>query len=66
MTKLIEQINLLAKKEKTVGLTAEEKELQKQLRDEYRANFRANFRSQLDNTYIVDDNGNKTKVGKKN
>ncbi len=66
MTKLIDQINELARKEKSVGLTAEEKELQTKLRNEYREQFRANFRSQLDNTYIMDENGNKTKVGKKN
>ena len=43
-------------------LTAEEKEEQKRLRSEYVAAFRANLVSQLDNTYIVDENGNKTAV----
>lgn len=65
MTKLIDQINELARKEKSVGLSASEKELQAKLRNEYREQFRANFRQQLDNTYIIDENGNKTKVGKK-
>ena len=65
MSELIEKINFLAKKEKEEGLTEEEKNLQKQLRDEYRANFRRNFVSQMDNTYIVDEKGNKKKVVRK-
>ena len=65
MSELIDKINFLAKKEKTEGLTEEEKALQKTLRDEYRANFRRNFVSQMDNTYIVDEKGNKTKVIRK-
>lgn len=64
MTKLVEEINFLAKKEREVGLTAEEKQRQLELRNQYRENFRSNFRNQLDNTYIVDEKGNKKKVGK--
>ena len=65
MTKLIDEINLLAKKEREVGLTAEEKHRQEELRNEYRANFRKNLVAQLENTYIQDENGNKTKLEKK-
>lgn len=59
----INRINELAKKQKTPeGLTPEEKEEQARLREEYIAGFRANLRGILDNTYIVDQNGNKKKV----
>lgn len=61
----IERINFLAKKSKAEGLTDEEKEEQQLLRNEYRESFRRNLSSQLDNTYIVDKNGNKSKLRKK-
>lgn len=61
--KLIDRINELARKSKTVGLTDEEKAEQQTLRDAYRAAFRRNLQSQLDNTYIVDEKGNKRKLG---
>lgn len=62
----IERINFLAKKSKTEGLTEEEKIEQKALRDEYIAGFRANLRGILDNTYIQNPDGTKTKVESKN
>ena len=65
MSELIDQINFLAKKAKEEGLTEEEKVLQQELRNKYRENFRKNFISQMDNTYIVDEQGNKTKVIRK-
>ncbi len=58
----IARINELAKKSKTVGLTEEEKQEQQKLRREYIDSFTASLRVQLDNTYIVDEKGNKTKV----
>ena len=61
----IERINFLAKKSKTEGLTEEEKIEQKALRDEYIAGFRANLRGILDNTYIQNPDGSKTKVESK-
>lgn len=61
--KLIDRINELARKSKTVGLSDEEKAEQQTLRDAYRAAFRRNLQSQLDNTYIVDEKGNKRKLG---
>jgi uncharacterized protein YnzC (UPF0291/DUF896 family) len=62
----IDRINFLAKKSKTEGLTEEEKIEQKALRDEYIAGFRANLRGILDNTYIQNPDGTKTKVESKN
>ena len=61
----IDRINELAKKSKSVGLTEEEKEEQAQLRKEYVAAVKANLMAQLDNTYVVDEKGNKRKLGQK-
>lgn len=62
----IARINELAHKAKTgLGLTPEEREEQKRLRQEYVAGFRASLQSQLDNMYIVDEQGNKRKLEKK-
>lgn len=52
--KLIDKINELAKKQKTVGLTEEEKKLQQELRQEYIKLFREGFKQQLDAIEIVD------------
>lgn len=60
----IERINFLARKSKAEGLTEEEKAEQQTLRDEYRAGFVKNLKAQLDNTYVVDSDGNKRKLGK--
>ena len=60
----IQRINELAKKSKTVGLTPEEKEEQAILRREYIDSVVGNLRGQLDNTYTVDKDGNKTKLKK--
>jgi uncharacterized protein YnzC (UPF0291/DUF896 family) len=61
----IDRINFLAKKSKAEGLTEEEKIEQKALREEYIAGFRANLRGILDNTYIQNPDGTKTKVESK-
>ena len=61
----IDRINALAKKSKIEGLTEEEKAEQKALREEYLAGFRANLRGILDNTYIQNPDGTKTKVESK-
>ena len=59
----IKRINELAHKAKTPeGLTGEEKEEQAQLRREYIDSVKASLVGQLENTYIVDDKGNKRKV----
>ena len=63
---LVERINELAAKNKTVGLTPEETAERSRLREEYLKEFRAGFKHNiLDNLYIVDEEGNKTKVIKK-
>lgn len=64
-TERVKRINELAKKAKTAGLTQEETEERDRLRQEYLAAFRANLTAQLDNTYIVDPQGNKRKLQKK-
>lgn len=58
----IERINYLARESRIRELTASEKEEQTALRNEYRAGFRRGLASQLDNIYIVDENGNKKKL----
>ncbi len=55
----IARINELARKAKTEGLTPEEIAERDKLRKEYIAAFRRNLVEQLDNTYIVDEQGNK-------
>lgn len=64
-TERLKRINELAAKEKSVGLTAEEKAEQKRLRAEYLAAFRKNVLQTLDNTYIVDPDGTEHKLQKK-
>lgn len=63
--KKIDRINELYRKSQTEGLTAEEKAEQKTLRDEYIMSYKRSLVSQLENTYVVDENGNKRKVEKK-
>lgn len=53
----IERINFLAKKQREEGLTEEEKAEQAKLRKEYIDSVTGNLRAQLDNTYVVDENG---------
>lgn len=60
----IERINFLAKKQREEGLTEEEKTEQAKLRKEYIDSVTGNLRAQLDNTYVVDENG-KHKLEKK-
>lgn len=63
----IDRINELAKKSKSEeGLTEEEKKEQAQLRLEYINSFKASLIGQLENTYIVDEKGNKRKLERKN
>lgn len=58
----VARINELARKKKTVGLTAAELEEQAQLRAEYLKDFREGLRQQLDNTYIQYEDGRKEKL----
>ena len=60
------RINELAKKAKSPeGLTDEEKVEQQQLRAEYIAEWRQGVTQVLDNTYVMDEHGNKRKLEKK-
>jgi uncharacterized protein YnzC (UPF0291/DUF896 family) len=61
----IERINALSRKSKTEGLTDVEKIEQKALREEYVACFRRNLEAQLENTYIVDEFGNRERLSKR-
>ena len=61
----IDRINALAKKAKAEGLTPAEAEEQKALRAEYVAAFRASLTAQLENTVIVDKDGNRVKPTRK-
>ena len=63
--KKIDRINELARKMKAEGLTEEEKAEQAILRREYIDSFKRSLTGQLDNMYIVDEKGNKTKVERK-
>lgn len=67
MDELIKEINDLAHKNKTVGLTIEEENKRAELRKEYLEMFKEGFKKNyLDNMYVVDENGNKVKIEKKN
>ncbi len=55
---LIDEINALAHKKKTVGLTKEEAARQQELRQEYIRLFRGGFKQQLLNIKVVDEKGN--------
>lgn len=61
----IDRINELAKKARTEGLTPEETEERDCLRKAYIADFRKSLEAHLENTYVVDAKGNKTKLQKK-
>lgn len=54
---LTRRINELAHKEKSEGLTEEEKAEQTKLRNEFRLRFRASFVGQLENTVIKRPDG---------
>ena len=58
----IDRINELARKSKAQGLTDSEKEEQAKLRRLYIDSFKESLIGQLENTYIVDEHGNKRKV----
>jgi uncharacterized protein YnzC (UPF0291/DUF896 family) len=62
----IDRINALARKSRTAeGLTAEEKDEQQALRRAYIDAMKNSLVSQLENTFIVDEQGNKTPLPKK-
>ncbi|MBQ4119349.1 MAG: DUF896 domain-containing protein [Clostridia bacterium] len=62
----IKRINELARKQKNEGLTEQEKKEQYILRREYIDSFKQSLIGQLENTYIVEPDGTKRKVTRKN
>ena len=58
----IDRINELARKAKAEGLTPEENQERARLRQEYVDAVRADLVAQLENTYLVDERGNKRKL----
>ena len=65
ISEVIARINVLAKKAKTEGLTPEEIAERDKLRRIYIDSVKANLTGQLDNTYIVDPDGTKKKLERK-
>ena len=63
--KKIDRINELARKAKSVGLTEEESVERAALHREYIDSMVGNLKGHLDNTYYVDEKGNKEKLKKK-
>ena len=61
----IDRINFLARKQKSEGLTDEEKAEQAVLRREYIDSFKQSLISQLESTYIVEPDGTKRKLSAK-
>ncbi len=64
--KKIDRINELARKAKTGELTDEEKVERAALRQEYVNDVLGDLKNQLDNTYVMDEEGNKTRLTKWN
>ena len=62
---IIDRINALAHKAKSVGLTEEEKKERELLRKEYLASVRMNLRSQLDNIDVKEKDGSIVNLGEK-
>lgn len=58
----IERINFLARKSRTEQLSEEEKIEQTELRNEYRQYMRNGYMAQFENTYIIDEFGNKKRL----
>lgn len=63
--KEIDRINELARKSKSEGLSEEEKIEQKALRVKYINSFKESLEGQLNNLVIVEPDGTKRKVTKK-
>ena len=61
----IARINELARKQKAEGLTEEEKAEQLKLRGKYINAYKQSLIAQLENTYILEPDGTKRKVRRK-
>lgn len=62
----IARINELARKKKSEGLTEAEQLEQAALRREYIDAYKKSLIAQLENTYVVDEKGNKRKLTERN
>ena len=62
----LDRINELARLKKQRELSPEEKTEQDKLRKEYIAEWRQSTISLLENTFVVDEKGNKTPLARKN
>lgn len=65
MTERLKRINELARLSRTRPLTEEERREQAQLRAEYLEAVRRNVEAQLSNTYIVEPDGTKRPLAKR-
>lgn len=65
MNEVIARINALAKKNKESGLTPEELQERDKLRRIYIDSVKANLIGQLENTYVVEPDGTKKKLTRK-
>ena len=63
INEVIARINELAHKAKNQGLTQEELQERDRLRRIYIDSVKASLVGQLENTYLVDEKGNKHKLG---
>ena len=61
----IKRINELARKQNAEGLSEEEKAEQYRLRREYIESYKRSLVAQLENTYILEPDGTKRKVKRK-
>ncbi|MBE7053487.1 MAG: DUF896 domain-containing protein [Ruminococcaceae bacterium] len=62
----MERISFLSRKQRSEGLTDAEKQEQAILRKEYIDEIKGNLKSSLENVYTLDNEGNETKLKKKN
>lgn len=62
----IDRINLLARKSRSESLTEAEKDEQRKLRAEYIEAFKQSLVSQLENTTIIEPDGTRRKVRRRN
>lgn len=60
--KKIDRISELSRKQRSVGLSEEERQEQAQLRAEYLRAVKSNLRATLDRAYVMDENGRPKKL----
>ena len=65
MNEMLDRLNELAWKNRTEGLTEEEQAERAALRERYVASVRGNLEAHLENIVIEDEDGNRTKLKKK-